>query len=48
MTHVRDVFEPDPTTHELYNQLYHRVYKKIYGRLKPLYREIRDVTGYPR
>ena len=47
MTHVGDVFEPDPQAHEIYEQLYQRVYKKIYRRVKPLYQEIRDITGYP-
>lgn len=47
MTHSGDVFEPDPKTHRLYNDLYTRVYKKMYGRLKPLYEEIREITGYP-
>ena len=47
MTHSGDVFEPDPKTHRLYNDLYTRVYQKMYGRLKPLYEEIREITGYP-
>jgi sugar (pentulose or hexulose) kinase len=41
------VFEPDPKTAAIYGDLYHRVYKKIYDSLRPLYREIRDITGYP-
>lgn len=47
MTHIADVFEPDPERHKLYNALYARVYKKMYRRLEPLYREIRSITGYP-
>ncbi|MBK8048899.1 MAG: FGGY-family carbohydrate kinase [Anaerolineales bacterium] len=47
MTHVGQVFDPDPKTHELYEQLYRRVYLKLYERLKPLYQEIREITGYP-
>jgi hypothetical protein len=31
----------------LYDDLYQRVYRRIYGRLKPLYEEIREITGYP-
>jgi sugar (pentulose or hexulose) kinase len=48
MTHVGTVFEPNPKTNELYNALYQDVYKKMYGRLKPLYKRIRQLTGYPR
>ena len=47
MTHTGDVFEPDPKTHRLYDQLYRRVYKKMYKRLKPLYKDIKAITGYP-
>ncbi len=47
MTHVGRVFEPDPKTRDLYDGLYQRVYKKMYERLKPLYDEIREITGYP-
>jgi sugar (pentulose or hexulose) kinase len=48
MTRVGDVFEPDPRTHSTYDELYHRVYKRMYAKLRPLYEEIRDITGYPR
>jgi len=47
MTRVRDVREPDPVAHELYDALYRRVYAKMYERLKPLYEAIREITGYP-
>lgn len=47
MTRVRDVREPDSAAHELYDALYRRVYAKMYERLKPLYEEIREITGYP-
>jgi sugar (pentulose or hexulose) kinase len=47
MTRVRDVFEPDPERHARYDALYRRVYLKLYRRLKPLYKEIRAITGYP-
>jgi sugar (pentulose or hexulose) kinase len=47
MTRVGQVFDPNPVTHQLYEQLYQRVYKQMYGRLKPLYEEIRAITGYP-
>ena len=47
MTRIGRTFEPDPHTHELYDGLYRRVYKQMYRRLKPLYEEIREITGYP-
>jgi sugar (pentulose or hexulose) kinase len=47
MTHVGTVFEPNHKTHELYNALYADVYKKMYKRLKPLYKRIQKITGYP-
>jgi sugar (pentulose or hexulose) kinase len=47
MTRVGCTFEPNSLAHEIYDGLYHRVYKQMYRRLKPLYEEIRDITGYP-
>lgn len=47
MTQVGERFDPNLESHRLYRALYKRVYKKIYPRLKPLYEEIRDITGYP-
>jgi sugar (pentulose or hexulose) kinase len=47
MTHVGSLFEPDPGAREIYDGLYHRVYKQMYRRLKPLYQEIQEITGYP-
>lgn len=47
MTRVGRTFEPDPHNCELYEGLYRRVYLPLYRRLKPLYEEIRRVTGYP-
>ncbi len=47
MTRKGEVFEPNPQHHEVYDALYHRVYKKMYPKLKPLYEEIREITGYP-
>ncbi len=47
MTRVGDVFEPEPRSHETYDALYRRVYKRMYPKLKPLYEEIREITGYP-
>jgi sugar (pentulose or hexulose) kinase len=47
MTRIGRTFEPDCNTHKIYDQLYKRVYKQMYDRLKPLYEEIRSITGYP-
>ena len=47
MTHRGRLFEPDRQAHQIYDQLYHRVYRRMYDKLKPLYEEIRDITGYP-
>ncbi len=47
MCRVERRFEPDPENAALYRRLYRRVYRRLYPRLKRLYREIRDLTGYP-
>jgi len=47
MTRTGRTFEPIAENHRLYDQLYREVYLKMYDRLKPLYRKIRDITGYP-
>ena len=47
MTRITDVFEPIPENRDLYGELFERVYLKMYGRLKRIYNEIRDITGYP-
>jgi len=47
MTHIGDIFYPNPNNRNIYEGLYNRVYKQMYKKLKPLYDEIRDVTGYP-
>jgi sugar (pentulose or hexulose) kinase len=40
MTHIGEIFQPDPKNHQVYNELYQRVYLKMYGQLKPLYEEL--------
>lgn len=40
-------FEPDPANVRIYDALYREVYRPLYGRLRPLYRRIRAITGYP-
>lgn len=47
MTRVSRVFTPNPHNQAIYDGLYNRVYKRLYNRLKPLYEEIREITGYP-
>ena len=47
MTRAERVFEPDPTNAELYQRLYKEVYLRMYKQLQPLYRKIREITGYP-
>jgi sugar (pentulose or hexulose) kinase len=47
MTHIGQSFDPIPENVRLYDELYKRVYSKMYARLKPLYDEIREITGYP-
>ncbi len=47
MTRVGRVFQPEPQHARLYEQLYRKVYCRMYRRLQPLYREIREITGYP-
>lgn len=47
MTRVGDVFEPQPQATLLYDQLYKDVYQKMYKQLQPLYKRIREITGYP-
>jgi len=47
MTHKGETFEPKQENHAIYNELYRRVYLRMYSHLKPLYDEIRAITGYP-
>ena len=47
MTHVGDVFHPHKPTQDMYERLYNEVYLKMYKQLQPLYKSIRDITGYP-
>ena len=47
MTRVGRVFEPDPAAQQVYERLYREVYRRMYAQLKPLYRSIRQITGYP-
>ena len=47
MVRIADRFEPQPAASRIYEDLYQSVYLAMYERLRPLYREIRRITGYP-
>ncbi|MBI4898451.1 MAG: FGGY-family carbohydrate kinase [Actinobacteria bacterium] len=47
MTRVGRSFVPNAELHDLYTRTHERVYKGMYRRLRPLYREIREITGFP-
>jgi sugar (pentulose or hexulose) kinase len=46
MTRTRQVFEPQEPARGRYEALYRRVYLKMYDRLRPLYEDLREITGY--
>ena len=48
MTRVGRVFEPVAANRAVYDRLYKEVYRGMYRRLQPLYRDIAEITGYPR
>lgn len=47
MTRVGRVFQPNPQAVAVYERLYREVYLRMYKQLRPLYRSIREITGYP-
>jgi sugar (pentulose or hexulose) kinase len=47
MTRTSQVFEPIPANRDLYQALFEKVYRKMYRHLKPIYDDIRAITGYP-
>ncbi len=47
MTRPGAVFEPESESRKIYDELYREVYLKMYRRLRPLYEQIRRITGYP-
>ena len=48
MVRIGERFEPSRGASAIYEDLYRSVYLPMYDRLRPLYREIRRITGYPR
>ncbi|MBF0201976.1 MAG: FGGY-family carbohydrate kinase [Desulfamplus sp.] len=47
MVRIQRQFVPSPENVHLYHRLHTEVYQGIYRALAPLYRKIRDITGYP-
>lgn len=47
MTHLGEVFEPDPKRHLQYDAIYRRIYCQIYHRLRPLYEELQKILARP-
>jgi len=47
MTRVEQTFTPNSNNVSLYNKLYRQVYLKMYQKLKPIYEQIKKITGYP-
>lgn len=47
MTRAGEIFYPEPERQRLYERLFKEVYLKMYPQLQPLYRSIREITGYP-
>jgi sugar (pentulose or hexulose) kinase len=41
-------FTPNIDNAEIYSKLYKKVYTKIYPSLKHLYKDIKEITGYPK
>ncbi|MEI6803303.1 MAG: FGGY-family carbohydrate kinase [Burkholderiales bacterium] len=48
MTRIGQTFTPIAANRATYDALYRRVYQKMYARLQPLYRDIQQITGYPK
>jgi sugar (pentulose or hexulose) kinase len=47
MTHIHQTFTPISDNVDLYEKLYSQVYLKMYRQLKPIYKKIKKITGYP-
>jgi len=47
MCRISETYLPKSENRDLYEKIYHKIYKKMYKRLKPLYKDIRDITNYP-
>ena len=47
MVNYADTFYPKPENVKIYKALYEEVYLKMYSKLNPLYKRIKEITGYP-
>lgn len=47
MTRISQTFLPNNSNVTLYQQLFTQVYQKMYRQLKPIYKKIKTITGYP-
>ena len=47
MTRVEQIFTPNTEHVCMYDKLYNQVYRKMYRQLKPIYQQIKKITGYP-
>ncbi len=45
MSHLGATFEPNLKLHRQYDEIYRRIYRQIYNRLRPLYEDLRQITG---
>jgi len=48
MCKVGEVYLPKAENRDIYKKLYQKVYSKMYKQLKPLYKDIREITNYPK
>jgi sugar (pentulose or hexulose) kinase len=46
MTCIREVIQPIARNRDLYEQLYNRIYRKMYAQLKPLYKDLAEITTH--
>ena len=47
MVSYEKTFSPNRDHVDLYKTIFERVYRKMYRSLYPLYKEIREIVGYP-
>ncbi|HSG87266.1 MAG TPA: FGGY-family carbohydrate kinase [Candidatus Limnocylindrales bacterium] len=47
MTRVGESRDPEPDAVAIYEELYQRVYRRLYPALRPLYEDVRRITGHP-
>ncbi|MCL1833703.1 MAG: FGGY-family carbohydrate kinase, partial [Leptospirales bacterium] len=47
MTRISKVYEPDSENSKIYKDLFEKVYMRLYKKMKPLYKDIRQITNYP-